>query len=199
MKVHCKYRPYLCVMKDDTRPEMCHVMLDVEARKLYATNGHIALIVQVQVEPDDKGGLIDAAGYRVIRDRYFADGPTNGLITIDCSSPDFVESNGVRWPRPKIDRRPYPPVEGARPEFDDKPTHTFSINANYLRTLALAMGEPGGDEIDDDDERRSPPASVSLTFLATETLVDAIVVRQYDNDVANPQEGAEALLMPLRS
>lgn len=55
MKVRAKYRPWLAVMKDESRPDMCHVMLDVETKKLYATNGHMAVAVGVDISKPEDG------------------------------------------------------------------------------------------------------------------------------------------------
>ena len=191
MKMHSKYRPWLAVMKDDSRPDMCHVMLDVETKRLYATNGHIAVAVGVEVTEGDKSGLLDPTFLRVLSERYLADN-YDGMITIDCSSPVHVEGLGIRWPRPKVVAE-YPPIESVRPKFEGKATHTFSINANLLKKLAAALGSGS------DNDRDWPPANVSFTCVATETLAEPILIRLYDDETTKPDERAEAFLMPLRS
>ena len=134
MKFDPKYKPELCASKDETRPNMCHVELDVKEKRMVATNGHCMVVVPVTVEEHDTSGPISKDA--LVAARKLAKN-TNGDACIKANGSLAV--HGATFDRPEA--RQFPPVDQVIPP-DRKATISFS--AKYLKEIADALGSKDG-------------------------------------------------------
>jgi DNA polymerase III sliding clamp (beta) subunit (PCNA family) len=145
MKFDAKYKPELCASKDYTRPMLAHVELDVEHKRMLATDGHRLVVVPVTIEDHDASGPISKEALVASRK---ATKNTNGDAWIKANGSLAVY--GATLDRPAA--RQFPPVEQVIPK-DRKATISFS--AKYLKEIADALGSKDGVVtlgIDGDDE-----------------------------------------------
>ncbi len=156
MRFDSKYVPELSASTDETRPQLCHVELDVAGKRLLATDGHRLVVIPCEPEAGDVSGPITAVALTAARKhakavakavpKYQRDKhDSRARIHANGSLAVGDESNpGPTFPRPTRDEySAYPPVDKVIPKNmtpGSDGTVTFGINARYLAELAKAMG-----------------------------------------------------------
>jgi len=187
MKFDRTLRPWLAASTDESRIHLVNLMLDVEKKRLLATNGHILVSVPVAPGPGDKSGLLSVACVKWAHGRAEHDGSDEAFI--DCTSKSVAVVGDVTFKRPsELDKNvgKFPPAYEIFPKFEKgEKLHVFALDANYLIKLANALGkgEPGEDH----------SATVRLTVRAKDEMLDVIQV-----EVQDGVDGAIGLLMPRK-
>jgi hypothetical protein len=69
VKIDPKYRPEACVRSDGERLNLSAPYLDVNLRRVVATDGRMLVAVPVEVEPRDASGFIGPSQLDIARDR----------------------------------------------------------------------------------------------------------------------------------
>lgn len=173
MKTKREYKPELCVSKDFARPNLQHVFLDTNNKKLVATDGQRMCILPCSTEETDTSGHIPSEALKEARKS--AKAYKNPDLTISANGSAQVENNSYARP----DKGPFPPWQRVEPKFKegDKGTTSICLNANLLASLTEALGSKSG--------------IVTLTFQDPEELGPILV---------NPSGDQEAygVLMPCK-
>lgn len=187
MQFQSKFQPELIASTDETRPHLIYVELDLERKRMMATDGHRGVFVPCEPEEGDAAGPIcrealiaarKAVKGKVARNMDLKPKiKANGSLVIDASPDHKVPS--LTFPR--VDRGEYqfPPLDKVTPKelVDGAPdTHTFAVNPKYLYELAIAIGTPEG---------------IHITVSTTDHL-SPIMVRP------NDASGAYGVVMPMR-
>lgn len=120
----------------DIRSYLHEVYLDTDKKRLIATNGHIAVIVPVELSEQDTSGPVSADALKAARRT------TKSLTAI--SEPEIIctdvltVTNGPTFPRSELSGK-FPDVDRIMPK--KKGRIKISFNAQLLVDLALAIGE----------------------------------------------------------
>ena len=126
--------------KKDLRSYLNHPYLDVEKKRLIATNGHIAAIVLVEVSAEDVSGSVSAEALKAARQAARSVAVVTGEpAEIICTKTALKVTNGPSFPRPELEGK-YPDVDKVVPEKIDRYIKV-GLNAQLLIDLALAIGE----------------------------------------------------------
>lgn len=125
-----------CVSHDPTRAVLHNVHLDVEAKSLVATNGHMIAIVPVEPEEGDVTGYVTPEALKAAREGGKFHEPS-----ISCNS-SLALPDGRSFPRPKAeDIGNYPNYKQVIPEADRQVAFTVRLNAEYLYSIAKAISD----------------------------------------------------------
>lgn len=130
MYVDPKFKLDKIVSQDPTRPNLNSPYLDVDKKRLVATNGYCLVMVPVEEVDQDTKGMIPldalrAAGKGRMRSEIVANGDVKVL--------------GVSYPRPQ-DK--FPPIGHVLPRFKEGAEGTITtigVDAQYIADLAKAM------------------------------------------------------------
>jgi hypothetical protein len=146
MKFHSKYRPELVAGDDETQTRYLYVELDVEGKRMLATNGHCGVIVPCEPEPGDVSGPISHdALKRARKTARRVPGPEATTEATIAASVTALQAGEVHFIRPDRSGARFPPLDAVmRAEelaIGAADTWTFGVNARYLAELAQAMGE----------------------------------------------------------
>lgn len=172
MRLDPKYRVEKVVSKDALRPHLNAAHLDVDAKRLFATNGHALASVPVDVEARDRSGrvpvralkqhrkgakVVARLGLVVVGDELHRRGESNHPLATEANRTSV-------WPSFKR---------------GDKGTVSVGLSAALLHELANALGEA--------DPAR---AGVVLTFRP----------KTYEPILVEPATAGDAVgvLMPMR-
>lgn len=193
MKFRERFRPELCTIdRGNLRPHLEHVWLDVEKKRLAATNGHLMVFIPCEVEPDDVSGFVPCEAIEYAR-AHGKDGE-RAYDWVEMRCGERVECQGASFNR-SIDGK-FPPVDSAaaRQQPGDPGTVTLAIDSRYLRRLAAALGG--------EDEERGGPAHVRLVIKVpadpAAPMIEPIAV--VCNDDAGGDYGTStATLMPCKA
>lgn len=134
-----KYQPELCASKDETRPHICHVEYDMEAKRLVATDGHRMVVIPCTPEDGEASGIITAdalkAARKVDKKRHAARVHANGALVTGQAS------DGPTFVRPSRDTA-FPPWKQVMPKWKHgtEGTLTIGVNARYIADAAKALG-----------------------------------------------------------
>jgi len=125
--------------KDKTRPVLSNVHLDVEHKRLVATNGHSLAVNPVEVDDQDTSGPISPEAIKLARKsgRKWADRHilANGDLRVPLA--------GVSLDRPE-DEREYPDFDQIVPRVDAENTPaSIALDAKLLYELSQAICEDG--------------------------------------------------------
>lgn len=143
MKMDARYKPELCVSSDVTRYQLADPWLDVDQKKLVATDGHLLIAVPVEVEEGEQSQFISHELLQIAREKFrsYQDGTVN---IRDGAIPD-----GPTWPTQQGAPRLFPKWLQVIPPFKkgDPGTFTIGLNVNLLKKLVDAVGLKGEVEI----------------------------------------------------
>jgi hypothetical protein len=128
------------VSKDITRIHLTQAHLDIERKRLEATNGHMAVSTPVEIEPGDVSGPVSVDALQAAR-KAAGRAPT---ASIHCNGSLAIPS-GPTFPRPDLQGMKFPPLPAVIPAVKPGDPGTFTINFNveYLHRLAKAIGTDG--------------------------------------------------------
>lgn len=182
MKFDTKYRIEEACSKDVTRPHLTHVELDVEGKRMMATNGHFAVSVPCEPETGDKAGPIQKEA--IVEARRSAKRDLLGVRRprVRARSKVLDVNEQVMYRRPKTTSAPIGQVLKNAPKFGAKGTVSVTLDPTYLVAAARAMGRSGYLRY------------VTVTFF--EDKFKGGYLSEIGISVAN--ESAEAVLMPAR-
>lgn len=134
---------------DNTRP-MKSAWLDVEGSRLLATNGHIAIRLNVECDPDDISGPVPIEAFELARKELKAIQKTKGKETIPdpwlkvvCNLDEVFIQNLLTSTTHMVNRQilnekeKFPTLDSAFPRLTEKPTVT--ISATYLAAVAKSL------------------------------------------------------------
>jgi hypothetical protein len=140
MKMDKSYKPELCASDDSTRTQLCEPWLDVEKKRLCATNGHMLISVPIETDDVDATGPLPSDALKAARK---ACGRSASEISLSANGTVQIPG-GASFPRDKTVQ--FPPIDQVIPSYKkgDKGTVTFGVNAHYLATLAKALGSDTG-------------------------------------------------------
>lgn len=173
MKFQRKYNIGRIASTDYTRPHLTSVFLDVENKRMYATDGRALAVVPCEVDVGDRSGMlpVEAVG-RARRMKQPEIAARKRLARV---------GKEVMYTRPGASPVP---VDSVIPKFKygDAGTVSISLNPEFLLNAAKAIGR--GKEF-------TGSALVTLTFQPTENELSPIVLSWED-------EEAHAVLMPGR-
>jgi DNA polymerase III sliding clamp (beta) subunit (PCNA family) len=146
MKFDPKVRPEVFASKDETRTHLVNVHLDLEAKRLVATDGHRLIATPVEDVEADHGGPITAAALAEARKLttrkrggHEARLGANGALTL---------LNGATFPRPEPEQ--FPDWQRVVPSWrtaltivseDFTAPRTIGVNAKYLAGVFEAIGD----------------------------------------------------------
>ena len=122
-----------CVSKKDVRYYLNDCHLDVENKRLVATDGHKAVFLPVTVSESDTSGPVTSEA--IIAARKLAKG--KGVCEIGCNG-SLELSNGASFPRPDHGTS-YPEMDRILPQIDTD--IRVSLNAQYLLDIAKAISD----------------------------------------------------------
>lgn len=143
MKFRKSFKPELFTYKDGDRPHLEHLHLDVEGKRLVATDGHRMVVVPVEIEPGDKSGpiptrVLAAARHHELKQCETARVGAKRLHALGTG----MDAKGPVFERPVLAEPGYPPY--AKVVSDSlQPTGktvTFGVNPQYLLDCAKALG-----------------------------------------------------------
>ena len=119
----------------DVARNFCYPQLDVERKRIVATDGRILACVPVEVEDGDTSGRVSPEALKASRK---ASGPL-GVPTLACGE-RLITSDGTLFKRPDNDS--FPPVDQVIPEYRPGTAGTVSIclDPALLMALAKALG-----------------------------------------------------------
>ena len=161
----------LCASKDATRLHLSGVHLNVETKRLVATDGERLVIVPCEVSDGDVSGLLPVAALVEARKQ-------DGQISANGAA---VLSNGATFERPDATFPPYESI--LSPERGQ--AFTFGLNAQHLLDIAKALGADKGDY----GKRRRP--MITLTIDTNDALAPIHVGNHRDPE-------SIGVLMPCR-
>jgi hypothetical protein len=110
VKIAPQYKPEICAHKDGMRPEIAAPYLDVQRRRVVATDGRMLVAVPVEIESGDVSGFIGPSQLDLARGR----GPRGTFPDWTACVPTFKEG--------------------------EPGTVTIGISARLLSDLAKALG-----------------------------------------------------------
>jgi hypothetical protein len=191
MKIDKNYRPELVVCQDGTSLPLTQVHLDVEGKRVVATNGSSLVVCPVEQSEADVSGSVPVEALKLARKlckqerRRSVDGKRWEYETPPCTV-DLADSaharmrDGSTLPRPDLGK--FPPFDRVIPDYpdSDKTLVRLTLNAHLLAELATAMDADG----------------ITLTFPAPgpgAELLSPIKVTARDRD-----NEAFGVLMPMR-
>ena len=127
--------PERCVSGDATRLHLCNLHLDVDAKRLCATDGHCLVVVPVEVQSGDTSGFVTPAALKAARKAG-----KKGDTALGCNG-SLAIPNGAIFPRPS-DSAQFPPWRQIVPQGKpgDVGTMTFGFNARLLLEVAKGIG-----------------------------------------------------------
>ena len=127
-----------------SRYTLSAVQLDVEHKRLMATDGHILAIIPAEVEPEDHSGLISLETIKAIRgmekrSKASCKVQTNGKVTAHSISGEHLEQ--------EYSTGRFPNVDMVVPKFDGPPTVSIDVRllmrlAEALKSEAIGKNEP---------------------------------------------------------
>lgn len=131
MKFSAKCKPELCASKDETRPHINRVELDVANKKMVATDGHRMVVIPVETDDHDTSGPISSAALDAARKHAKKTGgdaeiKSNGALVVAGATFDR-DKNAMAFP-------PWKMVVPKRAPI------TIRLNAKYLLEIAKAIG-----------------------------------------------------------
>ena len=128
--------PERCVSGDATRLHLCNLHLDVDAKRLCATDGHCLVVVPVEVQSGDTSGFVTPAALKAARKAFGKRTDT----TLQCNGALAIPA-GATFPRPS-DSAQFPPWRQIVPQGKpgDAGTMTFGFNARLLLEVAKGIG-----------------------------------------------------------
>lgn len=172
----------LAASKDDTRPHLNQVYLDVEAVPpvLVATSGHVLALVPVELHPDDVTGPI--ALDALADARKAAGRGADAVCELRAPEGGTRSVDGVIRPRGGED---FPPYKRVMVDYDgQKDCVSIGLDAKLLWELAQALGCKKDDGV------------VVLTFPQDTSKIDPIQVRR--DSLAKGADAVRGILMPCR-
>lgn len=137
MRISKSNKVELIASRDECRPHLLHTHLDVEKKRLCATDGHRLVILPVVVEDGDVSGAVSTEAIKAARKGPEARGG-GGEIVIGANG-KLAIAGGPSYPRPSEVDCKFPPVDRVVPDAKNH-TVTIGLNAKYLWELAQALG-----------------------------------------------------------
>ena len=164
----CKIEKVIC--KDVNRLNIQHAHLDVEKKRLVATDGKRMVVLGVTPEEHDVSGPVSADAIKAARKAKSGEIVCSNSSLAVANGPMFTRETGVQ----------FPDVDRAVPTFNEGSTGTVTIalNAKYLAEIAEALGT----------------TNVTLTFQMDTAKYGPILVL----NPKLPRENRFAALMPVR-
>lgn len=127
-----------CISSDITRLHLASAHLDVEKKRLVATDGHCMAIVPIETDDHDVTGPVSADALKAARK---AAKTNNGDAVIVANGAQVVP-NGPTYARPDLMGCKFPPYEQVIPEYRTGAdgTYTITFNVDLLAKVADAIG-----------------------------------------------------------
>ncbi len=166
--------------KEPSRYTLNAVQVDVEHKRVMATNGHILAIVPCEVSPEDHSALMSLETVKAVR--AMQKRAKSAPITVTTNNKITAEGNGERIEHEVVTGR-FPNVDMVVPKFDGPPTITLSVDLLYRIAEAVHSNPIGKDN----------PGSISLWIKDAQSAV--LVKSSEDEDKAI---GAVGVIMPCR-
>jgi hypothetical protein len=206
MRLNKIYEIERAASKDLTRQHLCHCYLDVEKKRLVATDGHMLVSVPVTDLdkspgpcPQDESGFVPTD---VIKQARKLTPKTFGGDTIVSANGEHVFIGGATAPRPSQKDCHFPPYEQVIPDYREGTpgTVTVALDAKLLLELAKAIGKGGGGAalvkltfpipgyVEPEDSAELLWSKATAERVATADMLDPFVVEGAD--------GALGILMP---
>lgn len=136
MRIDKDHKIELCASHDECRPHLLHPQLDVENKRLMATDGHRLVILPVELDDGDVSGPVSREAIKAARKGPLAKSKAGGVIAINANGSLAIEQ-GPTFPRP--DNESFPPVDKVVPNGKNH-TVVVGLNARYLWEIAQALG-----------------------------------------------------------
>lgn len=135
MKSEKRYKLEGVVAKSSRYPGATHVRLDVEGKRLLATNGHALAIVPCEPEEGDVSGAVTVEALKAARKA--------GMVETRLACNGALEvPGGASFPRPSPEDAEFPKVDHV--VHQGEPVFRVAINAESLAKLAQALGAVDG-------------------------------------------------------
>lgn len=172
------YQPELIASKDETRLMLRYVELDVDGKRMMATDGHRAVIVPCDPQGGDASGPLTSDALKAAR-KVRKGTPTiaaNGSLVVTS----IASGASTTYSRPDRLGCEFPPLDKVMPQglISGTDAHlTCVVNARYLYELAVAMGSP---------------EHVRITLSSDDRLAPIVVAP------GDPTNGAIAVVMPMK-
>lgn len=138
MELDKQLKPELFVTKDLTRAWCTECHLDVQAKRIYATDGHRLIAVPASCENDDTSGWVSAEALAAAR--KLAKHQPCLTITANGSLHTGAGRSGPNFPRRSQHDATFPRVAQLLSPPPTAKALTFGVNANYIADCAKAMG-----------------------------------------------------------
>lgn len=120
--------------KKEVRNTLKHIWLDVEKKRVMATNGRALVIQPVENCENDTSGFITVDAWKA----GLATCRTLPVTRIDCAVDSLKTIDGANRPRPEAGQ--FPDVDKCILSKDAKIKYEISFNARLLSNLSEALG-----------------------------------------------------------
>lgn len=167
--------------KADVRYYLREPWLDVDGKRLLATDGHVLAVIPVEVDDDDTTGTVPMDAVKAVRKVS----KKGGELLLETA---HANAYGVRYPREECK---YPDVDRIlEPANNGKGTPDIVVDAKLLYDLAQALIEC----------KTTEPALVRLYFKRDDDsgLVDKKSAIRVEPMGPNAVAGAFGIIMPCR-
>ena len=192
MRLDRKYQPELAASADTTRPNLQNLHLDVEKKKLIATNGHVMAVVPITDLDKSPGPCAkDTTGFvapAVLKQARKVTPKEFGYMIVSAGKEHvFVDKSTM--PRTDAGGAQFPPWEQVVPSYKegDEGTITIGISAKYLLDMAKAIGA---------DVRKNYQVAVTIA-LPSAKAKDKTILEPYVVTASGSE--AFAIIMPCRT
>lgn len=136
MKINKNRRLELCASTDDTRSHMKNPWVDVEGKRILATDGMRIAVCSVEVDPKDVSGFITPRSLKEARENQ----PLNDHDLTIRSKKKTLDVYGTIFIRPQ-NYHPYPKVDIILNEIAERKNDvSIAVNAQFLSDAAQAIG-----------------------------------------------------------
>ena len=186
MRVHNSYKLDACVGVSDTRPALPHVHLDVDKKRLWATNGSALVIVPCEPEEGDTSGPITVEAFKAARKA----GQRQKSTTLGANG-SLVVPGGATYARPVIEGLPIDRVVPKDMDHGSADTITMGLDVQILADVAKALGTDRVNltiRLPLDEDGRPDPRGAMLA---------AVLVRPRGYLGFNKEREGFAVVMPL--
>ncbi len=147
MKLDPAFKIEKACSADRTRPVLTCAYLDVENRKVVATDSYVLAVLPCEIEEGDTAGLIPSAAFPALRKASKHEGGTlaaNGSARVvdpfEQTSQDFPRPDGQYPDWQRLCALPEPSADDGGANATMGPLAEFGINVAELAKLAAALG-----------------------------------------------------------
>jgi DNA polymerase III sliding clamp (beta) subunit (PCNA family) len=141
MKINKNYKPELCSSLDSEKPHLRNLWLDVEKKRLFATDGKRLVVIVVEINSEDKSGPITARALKEAREvQENSVRAKDDMPSIHATEKDLIVGD-TKFKRPTDNGFPFTSIETILADVDKREqTVKIGINARLLYEAAMALG-----------------------------------------------------------